>query len=75
MVGALDSAVVATVDSAGRVDCPEAELFCDWWIGADDDWHFPGEQPGVHQRLVGIAPVVETELRVPGGAAVQRVWA
>jgi len=47
----------------------------DWWIGADDRWHTPSTDAGVRQRLVGDAPVVETAVRIPGGDAVQRVYA
>ena len=47
----------------------------DWWIGADDRWHTPSTDAAVRQRLVGEAPVVETVVRIPGGDAVQRVYA
>lgn len=47
----------------------------DWWVGADDRWHTPSSDAGVRQRLVGDAPVIETSMRIPGGDAVQRVYA
>ncbi len=47
----------------------------DWWVGADDRWHAPAREAAVRQRLVGDAPVVETLMRIPGGDAVQRVYA
>jgi len=47
----------------------------DWWIGGDDRWHAPAREAAVRQRLVGDAPVIETLMRIPGGDAVQRVYA
>jgi hypothetical protein len=47
----------------------------DWWVGADDRWHTPSTEAAVRQRLVGDAPVIETLMRIPGGDAVQRVYA
>ncbi|HEY5154236.1 MAG TPA: hypothetical protein VIJ47_05845 [Acidimicrobiales bacterium] len=47
----------------------------DWWVGGDDRWHAPAQEAAVRQRLVGDAPVIETLMRIPGGDAVQRVYA
>jgi hypothetical protein len=47
----------------------------DWWIGAEDRWRVPAREAAVRQRLVDGAPVVETAMRIPGGDAVQRVYA
>ncbi|HEX5616324.1 MAG TPA: hypothetical protein VFZ83_14315 [Acidimicrobiia bacterium] len=74
IVGSLDGSGTATVDAAGRVDCAGTELFLDWWIGGDDAWHIPSDEVGVRQHLLGVAPVVETTVRVSGGEAVQRVY-
>ncbi|MDP9442805.1 MAG: capsular biosynthesis protein, partial [Actinomycetota bacterium] len=47
----------------------------DWWIGAEDRWHFPSRETAVRQSAVEDTPVVETVMRVPGGDAAQRVYA
>lgn len=74
VVGALDTPVVATVDGAGRVDAADVELFLECWIGADDGWRVPDDDRPARQQLVGTAPIVETEVRVAGGDAIQRVY-
>jgi hypothetical protein len=71
----LDARVVARVDSRGRVDAPGDAWSLDWWIGAEDRWHFASREAAVRQRLVDATPVVETVMRVPGGDAVARVYA
>ena len=75
-IGNLDSSLVATVDARGLVTPAAGGWTLDWWIGADDRWHLPSQEPGtaVTQRLVDGAPVVETSMRVPGGHAVHRAW-
>lgn len=74
MVGNLDSLEQSFVDSAGRIDPAGCSWSFDWWIGAEDRWHVPGDEAAVRQTLVGNAPVVETRVRVPSGDAVQRVY-
>ncbi len=61
--------------ATARSGRPRSGWSLDWWIGADDRWHTPSTDAGVRQRLVGDAPVVETAVRIPGGDAVQRVYA
>jgi hypothetical protein len=46
----------------------------DWWIGAEDRWHFPSRATSVRQALVDGTPVVETRLRIPGGDAIARAY-
>jgi hypothetical protein len=75
VVGTLDADRCASVDPSGRVQLDGASWSLDWWIGAEDRWHVPPDEPSVRQRLVGGAPVVETRVRVPSGDAVQRVYA
>jgi hypothetical protein len=65
----------AFVDQRGLVAPCASGWSLDWWIGADDRWHFPSRDAGVRQRLVGDSPVVETAMRIPGGDAVHRVYA
>ncbi|MDQ6695903.1 MAG: hypothetical protein M3Z46_00410 [Actinomycetota bacterium] len=75
-MGTVDSPWATAVDPSGLVTQfgPGAPWSLDWWIGADDRWHFPSVDAGVRQHLVGGAPVVETLVRIPGGDAVQRVF-
>ncbi len=72
--GAVDPRGLVTA-SAVPGDGTRSGWSLDWWIGADDRWHTPSTEAGVRQRLVGDAPVVETVVRIPGGDAVQRVYA
>lgn len=74
MVGSLGSAGKAIVDPRGLVTPRLDGWSLDWWIGADDRWHFPSRETGVRQRLLDNSPVVETAMRVPSGDAVQRVY-
>ncbi|MGH8985965.1 MAG: hypothetical protein ACRDY6_19115 [Acidimicrobiia bacterium] len=73
-VGTLGSPRRARVDTRGRVTPEGARFGLDWWIGAEDRRHIPAEEASVRQRRVGLAPVVETAMRVPGGDAIQRVY-
>src|SRR5205085_7083985 len=47
----------------------------DWWVGAGDRWHLPSREMAVRQSRPDAVPVVETAMRIPGGDAVQRVYA
>lgn len=47
----------------------------DWWVAADDRWHTPRTEASRRQHLLGGTPVMETAIRVPGGDAIQRVYA
>ena len=75
MVGNVGSNREAVVDPRGLVMPWFDGWSLDWWIGAEDRWHFPSRDAAVRQRLVDNAPVVETAMRIPGGDAVQRVYA
>src|SRR5436190_20614370 len=74
-VGNIGSTRRAIVDQRGLVTPRPGGWSLDWWIGADDRWHFPAEEASVRQRLVDNTPVVETAMRVTGGDALQRVYA
>lgn len=74
-VGTLGAVAPAEVDAVGRVAFPGPPHRLDWWIGADDRWREPGREVAVRQHLENGAPVVVTALRVPGGDAVQTVYA
>ena len=75
VIGNLDAVHLASVDRVGRVHLDGVTWSLEWWIGAEDRWHLPGEEAAVRQGLVGSAPVVETRMRVPGGDAVHRAYA
>jgi hypothetical protein len=75
MIGNLSSPVRAVVDERGLVTPWVGGWSLDWWIGAEDRWHYPSRETTVRQTLVGCSPVVETAMRVPGGDAVHRAYA
>ncbi|HXY91070.1 MAG TPA: hypothetical protein VEP49_01200 [Acidimicrobiia bacterium] len=75
LVGALGGARLAEVDGTGTLRPERVNWELAWWIGADDRWHFPHEEVAVRQSLLDGMPVVVTAMRVPGGDAVQRVYA
>jgi hypothetical protein len=74
-IGNIGSSWEAIVDQRGLVTPWFDGWSLDWWIGAEDRWHFPSQETGVRQQLVDAAPVVETLMRVPGGDAVHRAYA
>jgi hypothetical protein len=73
-LGNLGSPRTAVVDQRGLVTPWVGGWSLDWWIGADDRWHFPSSDAGVRQRLIDGTPVVETAMRIPGGDAVHRAY-
>ena len=75
MVGTVGSTREAIVDPCGLVTPWFDGWSLDWWVGAEDRWHFPSRDAGVRQRLVDSTPVVETAARVPGGDVVHRAYA
>ena len=74
-VGALGSTRQVLVDDHGTVEPFDVTWTLHWWIGADDRWHDPTAEPAVRQTFVDAAPVARTAMRVPGGDAVQHVYA
>lgn len=74
-VGAIGATRQVIVDAYGRIDPIDASWSVDWWVGADDRWHVPADETAVRQTLVEDVPVVRTAMRVPGGDAVQHVYA
>ena len=73
-VGTIGSVWEGVVDPRGLVTPWFDGWSLDWWVGADDRWHFPSRETAVRQALVGGAPVVETRMRVPGGDVVHRTY-
>ena len=58
----------------GDIDGPGGDRIT-WHVAADDRWHSPAEEQTVRQTAIDGTPVLETKLRIPGGDAIQRVWA
>jgi hypothetical protein len=73
-IGNIASAHRAIVDPHGLLTPQPHGWSLDWWIGAEDRWHFPSREHAVRQALVGTTPVVETLMRVPSGDAAARAY-
>jgi hypothetical protein len=73
-IGTTSGGPLAVVDAHGVVHALDGAWSIDWWAGADDRWHLPGEEAAVRRRLVEATPVVETAMRVPTGDAVARAY-
>lgn len=74
-VGTLSADERAIVDPRGLVTPWCDGWSFDWWVGADDRWHFPSRETAVRQHLLENTPVVVTSMRVPSGDVIQRVYA
>ena len=74
-VGTLAARERAIVDPRGLVTPWFDGWSFDWWVGADDRWHFPSRDTAVRQQLLDNTPVVVTSMRVPSGDVIQRVYA
>src|SRR4051812_16458974 len=74
-VGNVASPLKGIVDQRGLMTPWFDGWSLDWWIGADDRWHFPSREPNVRQTLLDGGPVVETWMRVPSGDAIHRAYA
>ncbi len=73
-LGTIDAGVIADCDPAGLIQMRGETWSMDWWIGAEDRWHYPSSDAAVRQRRIGDSPVIETAMRVPGGDVVQRAF-
>lgn len=73
-IGTLGAPWRASVTAWGGVEIGDGSGL-DWWVAADDRWHTPRTEASIRQRPLGGTPVVETAIRVPGGDAIQRVFA
>jgi hypothetical protein len=73
-IGVLGGKWRAQVTSGGDIQLADGRTVA-WHVAADDRWHRPAEEETVRQVTIDGTPVVETKVRVPGGDAVQRVWA
>ena len=65
----------AIVNERGSIRLKDGSPVLDWHIAADDRWHDPSTEPSVRQTRRAGVPVIETRLRIPGGDAIQRVYA
>ena len=73
-LGTIDAGAIADSDPAGLVHMRGETWSLDWWIGAEDRWHYPSSDAAVRQRRIGDSPVLETAMRVPGGDIIQRAF-
>jgi hypothetical protein len=74
LIGTLGSPARPGVGTAGWLRI-EGGWELGWWVGAEDRWHLPEVETAVRQRLIEETPVVETAMRIPGGDALERVFA
>jgi hypothetical protein len=81
-LGTLADGVVGSGASSGRLQVEIAGIEIDWWIGADDGWKIPSMAAAaaradetVSTVRPGLAPAIESHLRVPGGEVVLRAYA
>jgi hypothetical protein len=74
LVGSLAGGFTASVDTSGALTLPGQSWGLRWLVGADDRWHDPARERAVRQVWVGDVPVVQTDMRVPGGDVGQRVF-
>ena len=72
-VGTLTAGVVAEVDGHGTVRRGPVRL--GWRVRSGNEWLIPGVDVPARRSRPGPAPMVQTALRLPGGDAVQRVFA
>jgi hypothetical protein len=61
------------VDERGVITTTEGRL--GWSIGAEDRWHHAAAEAAVRQGVEADGAIVETRMRIPGGDAIQRMWA
>jgi len=75
-IGVLGGEWRGAVGPDGSVTPHDGGATLSWAVVAEDRWHHPGAGASAvrQHRLLG-APVVETAVRVPGGDAVERVYA
>jgi hypothetical protein len=73
-LGTLADGVVGSGGAGGLVQLDRAGIEIDWWIGADDGWKIPAPETA-HTVRPGLAPAIETRVRVPGGEVVARTYA
>ena len=74
LVAGLEGTAPVLVDGGGLASPLGADWTLDWWVGADDRWHFPAREPAVRQRRIGHGPIVETSLRVPSGDVIHTAY-
>lgn len=74
-VGILDGTHEVVVDTAGAVSVSPGAPLVDWWIAGDERWYYPSAETSCTQQTLEGTPVVETRIKVPGGEAIQRVYA
>jgi hypothetical protein len=73
-IGVLGGKWRAQVTGWGDLELADGRTIA-WYVAADDRWHRPADEETIRQTTIDGTPVVETKLRVPGGDAIQRIWA
>ena len=73
-IGVLGGQWRGRVTPWGDVEGPVGDTIT-WHVAADDRWHTPADEQTVRQTALDGTPVPETRVRIPGGDAIQRVWA
>ncbi len=73
-IGVLGGEWRGRVTPWGDIEGPGGDTIT-WHVAADDRWHTAADEPAVRQVAIDGTPVIETKLRIPGGDAIQRVWA
>ncbi len=74
-LGTLDGGEFAQLDRNGLLHMAGRDWSLDWWVGAEDRWHFASMEASMRQSAMSSTPVIESLMRVPGGDIVQRVGA
>ncbi len=76
-VGDVGEGPSGLVDRAGSVSPLGASgpvWSAQWWIGGEDRWHVPSDEPSCRQRAIDSMPVLETIIKVPSGDAIARCY-
>ena len=70
-----DDGFRAVVDARSVVQPLGSGHRVEWWVGGEDRWYDPSTEAAVRQVRPGVAPVLETRLRVSGGDVMATTWA
>ncbi|MFZ4514934.1 MAG: hypothetical protein ACOYN3_01320 [Acidimicrobiia bacterium] len=66
-LGMLGTRSAVDIDDHGRCVVAGSSAAFEVWVGAEDGWHDPAAQASTRQERPGIAPAIETRVRVAGG--------
>ena len=74
LIADLDGGLSARVDGGGAVRLAGRAWVLDWMVATEVGWQSVADAGAARQRLLDGAPVVETTLRVAGGALLHRAF-